>query len=309
MTRRTYTIGQVSRLSGIPVKRLRFYADEGLLPPAGRTASGYRLFDDEDLVRIDLIRALRDAGFGLDTIRKLLTKRLPLGETLALRLSEVEAQIDAQRRVAATLRAALASPNPSPDDLRRIWTMTHMSQTEHRAVIERFFSRVSTGPDVNPKWTAQMIHLSTPQLPDEPGAQQIDAWIELTGLVGDPDFIAVMRANARDSKGFGLRDGFQSDYEALVTKASALAAQQVDPTSEAGRELGLAFLTLWAGATGQIPDADYMARIKRKYFQHEPQLRRYWQLVHILRGLPEREAPDSEGTWLDRATRAVLQEA
>jgi DNA-binding transcriptional MerR regulator len=309
MTCRTYTIGQVSRLSGIPVKRLRFYADEGLLPPAGRTASGYRLFDDEDLVRIDLIRAFREAGFGLDAIRKVLARHLPLREALALRLAELEAQIEAQRRVAVTLRAALASPSPTPDNLRRIWTMTSLSQTERRAVIERFFDQVSSDPEINPKWAVQMVKLSTPDLPDEPTAEQIDAWIELSQMVSDPNFVAQMRANARDTKGFGVDEGFQGRYDALTVRIREAVAQRLDPSAEAGRELGREFLALWARATGQEPDAEYLARMKRKHFEHEPNTRRYWQLVHILRGLPEREAPDSEGIWLDRATRAVLQDA
>lgn len=309
MTARTYTIGQVSRLSGIPVKRLRFYADEGLLPPAGRTTSGYRLFDDEDLVRIGLIATFREAGFGLDAIAKVLARHLPLGEALALRLAELEAQIEAQRRVAVTLRAALASPSPTPDELRRIWTMTSLSQTERRAVIERFFETVSSDPEVNPKWTAQMIKLSTPSLPEAPTAEQIDAWIELTQMVADPNFIAQMRANARDTKGFGLNEGFQDRYDALLVKAREAVAQGRDPDSPAGRAFGMEFLTLWAQATGQEPDADYLGRMKRKHFEHEPNTRRYWQLVHILRGMPDRGTPEPEGLWIDRAMRAVLKDA
>lgn len=101
MTSRNYTIGQVARLTGIPVKRLRFYADEGLIPPAGRTEGGYRVFTDEDVVRIGLVRSLRDAGVGLDAIRDLLSRRTSLKDVLALRLEEVETQIVAHRRVAS----------------------------------------------------------------------------------------------------------------------------------------------------------------------------------------------------------------
>ncbi|MFX9257954.1 MerR family DNA-binding transcriptional regulator, partial [Acinetobacter baumannii] len=46
MTQRTYSIGEAARLSGMSVRKLRFYSDQGLLPPAGRTASGYRVFTD-----------------------------------------------------------------------------------------------------------------------------------------------------------------------------------------------------------------------------------------------------------------------
>ena len=107
MKPRTYSIGEASRLSGISVRRLRFYADEGLLPPAGRTEGGYRVFTDSELVRLDLIRCLRDAGLGLDAILAVLSHELPLAEALKLRLEALEAEIAAQRRVASALRAAL----------------------------------------------------------------------------------------------------------------------------------------------------------------------------------------------------------
>lgn len=310
MSAPTYTIGQVSRLSGVPVKRLRFYADEKLLPPAGRTESGYRLFSDEDLVRVGLIRAFREAGFGLDAIRRILARNLPLAEALKLRLAEVEAQIEAQRRVAATLRAALASPSPSHDDLRRIWTMTSLSQAERRAVIECFFGEVSADPQINPKWTKQMVKLSTPELPDEPTPEQIDAWIELSRMVSDPAFIETMRANARDSKGHSMNaERFNSLYGDIKARAREAMAQGVEPDSKAGRVFGEEFLTIWAVSTGQEPDAAYRARMKRKHFEHLPNTRRYWDLVQILRSHAGGGTPEPEGLWIDRAMKLVLKDA
>src|ERR1700737_5235377 len=143
MKHRTYSIGEASRLSGVSVRRLRFYSDQGLLPPAGRTESGYRVFTDSELVRLDLIRCLRDAGLGLDAIREVLSHALSLKEALGLRLGALEAEIAAQRRVAAALRAALRSPELNETDLRRFWTMTKLSRAERRNVVERFYEQVS----------------------------------------------------------------------------------------------------------------------------------------------------------------------
>jgi DNA-binding transcriptional MerR regulator len=44
MAKERLPIGELSRRSGIPVKTLRFYSDEGLLPPTERSGSGYRLY-------------------------------------------------------------------------------------------------------------------------------------------------------------------------------------------------------------------------------------------------------------------------
>lgn len=64
-------IGELSRRSGISVRMLRYYEQEGLLKP-NRQDSGYREYGaaDEQLVR--RIRLLGEAGLKLDTVKQLL---------------------------------------------------------------------------------------------------------------------------------------------------------------------------------------------------------------------------------------------
>src|SRR5687768_13026792 len=112
------TIGELARRAALPVKTIRFYSDEGLLPPSDRTEAGYRLYGETELARLELIRTLRDAGVDLPTIRSVLERDLSLGEALQLRLRTVEAHIVSLRRVAAALRASLRT-DPDTDDLRR----------------------------------------------------------------------------------------------------------------------------------------------------------------------------------------------
>ena len=54
------------------VRTLRFYDKVGLLTPAGRTESGYRLYADADLARLEQILALKFLGFSLDEIKAFL---------------------------------------------------------------------------------------------------------------------------------------------------------------------------------------------------------------------------------------------
>lgn len=51
---------------------IRYYETTGLLPPAGRTASGYRDYEVADVQRLRFIRRARDLGFSLDRIANLL---------------------------------------------------------------------------------------------------------------------------------------------------------------------------------------------------------------------------------------------
>ena len=271
MTHRTYSIGEASRLSGVSVRRLRFYSDQGLLPPAGRTESGYRVFTDSELVRLDLISCLRDAGLGLDAIREVLSKELSLTEALTLRLRALEAEIAAQRRIAAALRAALRSPELTEADLRRFWTMTKLSRDERRNVVEAFYERVSDGVNIDPKWMRQMIEASVPELPEDPTPAQCDAWIELSGMLSDPGFAANMRSNAKDIWDDATFDpiAWKTESDAILVKATEAIARGFEPTSETAQALAREWLEISARLTQRKPDADFRIWLRAKYQHHD----------------------------------------
>lgn len=69
---RPFNIGQASSRSGVTAKMIRHYESLGLLPSVSRTASGYRLFGDNDVHTLRFIGRARNIGFGLDEIAKLL---------------------------------------------------------------------------------------------------------------------------------------------------------------------------------------------------------------------------------------------
>ena len=66
-------IGDLARLTGTKVNTIRFYEEGGLLPQAERTASGRRIYRDQDTKRLAFIRQSRNLGFPLDAVRELLT--------------------------------------------------------------------------------------------------------------------------------------------------------------------------------------------------------------------------------------------
>src|SRR5512138_3544486 len=102
-----HAIGEAARLSGLPVKTIRFYSDAGLLPPSGTTEAGYRLYSDRDLLRLDLIRTLRAVGFDLPTIRAMLEGKEGPGDAARLQLEALDVQVRALKRQQALLRTAL----------------------------------------------------------------------------------------------------------------------------------------------------------------------------------------------------------
>ncbi|HKJ37229.1 MAG TPA: MerR family transcriptional regulator [Anaerolineales bacterium] len=66
------TIGQLAKRVGVRTSTLRFYEDEGLLMPSGRTNAGYRLYPPEAIHRIEMIHRAQQLGFSLSDIRPLL---------------------------------------------------------------------------------------------------------------------------------------------------------------------------------------------------------------------------------------------
>lgn len=68
-------IGEVARRTGLPVKTIRYYCDEGLLQPRDRSAGGYRLFDEENLAELTIIRALRAMDMSIPELTRILEVR------------------------------------------------------------------------------------------------------------------------------------------------------------------------------------------------------------------------------------------
>ena len=67
-----FTIGDVARHTGLPAKTIRFYEEQGIIPPPARTASGYRLYGPTDLRRLRLVRqATKLLGLPLTEVKTL----------------------------------------------------------------------------------------------------------------------------------------------------------------------------------------------------------------------------------------------
>lgn len=63
MAEKLYHTNEFAKKSSVSVRTLQFYDKKGLLSPSGYTQVGYRLYSEDDLVRLQQILALKYLGF------------------------------------------------------------------------------------------------------------------------------------------------------------------------------------------------------------------------------------------------------
>jgi DNA-binding transcriptional MerR regulator len=123
----TFTVGQLSRATGVSVRALHYYDELGLLKPDASSGSGYRLYAKDAIMRLQQITALKKLGFTLSHIKTLVSDDSgALEETrwkaaLAMQIQAIEreeAQLEHLKRLLRrTLNALEMTGDVQPEDI------------------------------------------------------------------------------------------------------------------------------------------------------------------------------------------------
>ena len=112
---KSLSVGQLAKRTGVGVETVRFYERRGLLAEPTRRASGYRVYDESSVARLQFIRQAKDLGFRLSEIKELLalwfgprTKCCDVRKKAQAKVAEIEERIESLRTMKRAL-AAIAS--------------------------------------------------------------------------------------------------------------------------------------------------------------------------------------------------------
>ncbi|MGI5458123.1 MerR family transcriptional regulator [Streptomyces sp. CA-249302] len=291
-----FTIGELARATGLTVRTIRYWSDEGVLTPVGRSTGGYRLYDAGSAARLELIRTLRELGLGLADVRKVLDGERTVAEVAAAHVVALDAQIRSLRVTRAVL-STVARRGSSAEEMTLMNKLARLSAAERRRIMEEFVEEMFHGLDLADPDVRERMRNTAVNLPDDPTPEQVDAWVELAELVQDPAFRVQMRraaelnhaGRAADTPA-GASRWFAKRMVELVGKARE---RGIDPESSAADEV----------LRDLFGDTDHAAVLERIDATHNPRLARYRELLGILKGTPMHTYAE-EFSWVGAALRA-----
>ncbi|MET8869479.1 MerR family transcriptional regulator [Nonomuraea sp. NPDC004580] len=315
-----YPIGDVARRTGLSVSAIRYYSDAGIITPTRLTEAGYRLYDVRAIARLELIRTLRELDAGLVDIRQLLAGETSLHDLLTAHLELVERQERDLRARRAVLRT-LVRQRGTAAQAALMHRLVSMPDDERERLIDDFWTEVGASLDVPPGFVDRLRTLH-PRLPDDPSAEQLEAWIELADLVQGEEFRAAVRAYLQEVYGtfpgrnlaspptwdFIHGEGAKIGEELVTAYRSGLP-----PQAPRAKELVVRLADATAGLTGGRSTTESRQRLARAFLvaQEVPEdpaydatHGRYIALVTRINGTPP--APDERDPALFRWIAAAL---
>ncbi|MGW0133899.1 MerR family transcriptional regulator [Streptomyces sp. NPDC003299] len=292
-----FTIGELARATGLTVRTIRYWSDEGVLTPVARSAGGYRLYDAASAARLELIRTLRELGLGLNDVRRVLAGERTVAQVAAAHVVALDAQIRSLKVTRAVL-SSVARRGSSAEEMTLMNKLARLSAAERRRIVDDFMTEIFDGLDAADPDIKNRLRFMTADLPDDPTPEQVDAWVELAELIQDPEFRALMRRmvafNAAD-RGPDVPAGSSLWFMSrLVQLAGEALRAGIAPEAPEAEDV----------LRGLLGDADPAAVLERLTAAANERVARYRELSALVNGLDPQPAHTEEFAWVVAALRA-----
>ena len=143
------TVKEISKITGISIRTLRYYDEIGLLKPARVTEAGYRLYDDQELEKLQEILFYKELEIPLSNIKKIMDNpEYDKQKALAVQKSLLERKRNCLNRIIELIDDVMKGVNTmsfgafTEEDVKKIidHSLELQSQESLNALIEQFGS-------------------------------------------------------------------------------------------------------------------------------------------------------------------------
>jgi DNA-binding transcriptional MerR regulator len=296
------SIGEAAELGGVSVQTLRHYDKLGLLAPSHVSSAGHRRYSAEDCERLRLIRALREVGFDLDTIGRLLASGLEPGEAIELRVEALEAEQRTLRRRQLLLRAVTKGDRKDLlGRLQKNHVLAKLDRLEREAFLERHLAWIPRDTPANEAvWRAAAC-----DLPAQMDDAQLEAWLELAEIVTDERFHSALERQFELGRELTASEESNRSFQRLLSHVVATIRSQREPGEHESRCLLDAWLTHCARQHSRAPDADLTRWLLDRFESgRDPRIDRYWELVSRVKQVPYDPTHAQAVDWVVSALHA-----
>ncbi|MGY1945986.1 MerR family transcriptional regulator [Nocardia asiatica] len=274
------TIGELSRSTGVPVRTLRFYCDDGILE-AKRSTGGHRLFDPASAVdRVLLLRRLRALGLSLSAITDVLSGVASIADAVAAERAALDTELRTLGWRRASLRAVEDAP-PAERAARLQLLAAVQDRDQARDRLVQFWQRLLT-PLPSGIFDG-FVAMNIPDLTADPPPRQVVAYAELTAAITDPALSTAMSRQLWRTDPTGIHDkrALVIGVAEVCETVDALVAARCAPRP--GAELDQ-FVDVHATARRERDTPRLRRRLLDDATDTHPVIRRYWQLTTELTG-------------------------
>ncbi len=206
------TSGEIAKKAGISQKAVRLYDEKGLLKPSDYSEGNYRLYDNEALLVLEKIIALKQVGFSLEEIRDSLTGKdnTDILKTLEDQIEMMETKRYELERAVARIKAVIARSNGNPD-WDDVADILKEMQADQNADDGHFFALDHTKDEID--WYVKIFN----DIKVKPGEKVLDLGCGFAKLWRNnweeiPEFVKI--------DGYDLRGSWADDFEKFVNDNS-----------------------------------------------------------------------------------------
>ncbi|MCP2316318.1 MerR HTH family regulatory protein [Nocardia amikacinitolerans] len=269
------SIGELARSTGLAVRIIRFYCDEGILE-ARRSAGGHRMFDAESATeRLLLVRRLRALGLGLGSITDVLHGKCSIVEAISAESARLDIEFRSLAWRRASLRAVEATTPAQRAERLALLAAAQDGSAAHDCLV-RFWRRILApipSGDVD-RWVCWNV----PEPPADPSVDEVVAYAELAALVADSEMNRIVRQQYWRNRPELIRDprGLYVDVGSVMADVVPLVAEGVRP--RAGGELDR-FVNAHASARGERDSPRYREQLLIGATDTDQRIHRYWALT------------------------------